>query len=155
MLAACSEVFSLMLTSFLPLVKSSLGKLKLRMPELQVDGNYTRQRILNPVPSAKTAARIRARVVDRLPALRDVELVETWSGMIDALPDVVPVLDRAGSIDGLWISTGFSGHGFGIGPGAGRVMADLVQGKPVEYDLDRFRFGRFSDGSKLELGPAI
>jgi len=82
-------------------------------------------------------------------------MVETWSGMIDALPDVVPVLDRAEPIDGLWISTGFSGHGFGIGPAAGKIMANLIQNNSIEYDLTRFRLSRFSDGSKLELGPAI
>jgi glycine/D-amino acid oxidase-like deaminating enzyme len=75
--------------------------------------------------------------------------------MIDALPDVVPVLDRAQNIDGLWISTGFSGHGFGIGPGAGKLMAKLIQGNEPDYDLSRFRLARFSDGSKLNLGPAI
>ena len=139
---------------FLPLAMSSLGKLRLRIPELQVDGNYTRQRILDPQPTAKTVARIEARLADRVPALRGIELVEAWSGMIDALPDVVPVLDRA-PIDGLWLSTGFSGHGFGIGPGAGRVMAELMQNNAVDYDLERFRLGRFSDGSKLVLGPSI
>ncbi|MDH3759542.1 MAG: FAD-binding oxidoreductase [Gammaproteobacteria bacterium] len=142
------------LRDFLPLAMSSLGKLRLRIPELQVDGNYSRQRILDPLPTAKTVARIKARLADRLPALRGIELVEAWSGMIDALPDVVPVLDRA-EIDGLWISTGFSGHGFGIGPGAGRVMAELIQNNSVDYDLRRFRLGRFSDGSKLVLGPSI
>ncbi len=143
------------LVDFLPLVKSSLGKLKLRIPELQVDSNYTRQRILNPVPTAKTVARIKSRLIDRVPAFRDVELVESWSGMIDALPDVVPVLDKADALDGLWISTGFSGHGFGIGPAAGKIMANLIQNKTVAYDLGRFRLARFSDGSKLELGPSI
>ncbi len=142
------------LRDFLPLARSSLGKLKLRVPELQIDSNYTRHRTLNPVPTAKTVARIQARLADRVPAFSGIELVEAWSGMIDALPDVVPVLDRA-QVDGLWISTGFSGHGFGIGPGAGRIMADLIQNKTVEYDLGRFRLARFSDGSKLELGPSI
>jgi glycine/D-amino acid oxidase-like deaminating enzyme len=100
-------------------------------------------------------ARIKARLGDRVPALAGIELVEAWSGMIDALPDVVPVLDQADPIDGLWISTGFSGHGFGIGPAAGKIMANLMQNNSVEYDLTRFRLSRFSDGSKLELGPAI
>ena len=143
------------LRDFLPLIKTSFAKLKLRIPELTVDGNFKRQRILNPIPSAATIARIKARLADRVPAFKDVELVEAWSGMIDALPDVVPVLDRANPIDGLFISTGFSGHGFGIGPAAGKIMADLVQNNEVEYDLTRFRLARFSDGSKLELGPAI
>jgi glycine/D-amino acid oxidase-like deaminating enzyme len=140
---------------FLPLIRSSLGKLRIRIPELTVDANFKRHRILNPVPSAKTIARIKARLGDRVPALRDIDLLETWSGMIDALPDLVPVLDRVDSVDGLFISTGFSGHGFGIGPAAGKVMANLIQNNALEYDLTRFRLARFSDGSQLELGPAI
>ena len=139
---------------FMPLLRSALGKLRIRYPEVRVDSDYARTRVLDPRPSAATAARIRQRLADRVPAFGGVEVLETWSGMIDALPDVVPVLDRA-DIDGLWISTGFSGHGFGIGPGAGRVMAELIQGNPVRYDLSRFRLARFSDGSPLELGPSI
>ena len=143
------------LPDFLPLMKTSWSKLRFRIPELTVDGNFTRHRILNPIPTAKTVARIRARLVDRVPAFLGMQQVEAWSGMIDALPDVVPVLDQAESIEGLWISTGFSGHGFGIGPGAGKIMANLIQGNQVDYSLNRFRLARFSDGSKLELGPAI
>ena len=140
---------------FLPLMQTSWRKFRFRVPELTVDTNFKRHRILNPVPSSKTVARIKSRLVDRWPAFAGVELVEAWSGMIDALPDVVPVLDRAGPISGLWISTGFSGHGFGIGPAAGKIIATLMQGNKVDYDLARFRLSRFSDGSKLELGPAI
>ncbi|MCP4818037.1 MAG: FAD-dependent oxidoreductase, partial [Shimia sp.] len=53
------------------------------------------------------------------------------------------------------ICTGMCGHGFGIGPAFGRVMADLVTGDDVGHDLSRFRLGRFSDGSQMELGPII
>jgi glycine/D-amino acid oxidase-like deaminating enzyme len=143
------------LPDFLPLMKSSWRKFRFRYPELTIDDNFKRHRVLNPIPTAKTVARIHRRLLDRLPALEGIELAEAWSGMIDALPDVVPVLDQAQPITGLWISTGFSGHGFGIGPGAGKVMANLIQGKQVDYDLSRFRLARFSDGSKLELGPSI
>jgi glycine/D-amino acid oxidase-like deaminating enzyme len=143
------------LPDFLPLMTTSWRKLRFRIPELTVDGNFTRHRILNPIPTPKTITRIRSRLADRVPAFLGMQLVETWSGMIDALPDVVPVLDQAESIEGLWISTGFSGHGFGIGPGAGKIMANLIQGKQPDYNLSRFRLARFSDGSKLELGPAI
>ena len=140
---------------FLPLIRTSFGKLRLRIPELKVDGDFKRQRILNPIPSAATVARIKERLADRVPAFKDIELLQAWSGMIDALPDVVPVLDRADTVEGLFISTGFSGHGFGIGPAAGKIMANLIQNDEVEYNLNRFRLARFSDGSKLELGPAI
>jgi glycine/D-amino acid oxidase-like deaminating enzyme len=48
-----------------------------------------------------------------------------------------------------------SGHGFGIGPGFGRVVADLVRGRAPGHDLSRFRFARFSDGSRLAPGPSL
>ena len=48
------------------------------------------------------------------------------------------------------IATGFSVHCFGIGPGAGRLMADLVAGDPPIVDPAPFRFSRFGDGSVLK-----
>jgi glycine/D-amino acid oxidase-like deaminating enzyme len=140
---------------FLPLIRASLDTLSLRLPGLAASGNFTRHRSLDPVPRGPVVAQIRKLLADRVPAFEGVELVEAWAGMIDALPDVVPVLDRPEKPRGLWISTGFSGHGFGIGPAAGRIMADLIQGKQPGHDLHRFRLSRFSDGSKLELGPSI
>ena len=57
-----------------------------------------------------------------------------------------------GAVDplpGLFLSTGYSGHGFGIGPGMGRVVADLVAGNAPGHDLHRFRLARFTDGTRL------
>ena len=75
--------------------------------------------------------------------------------MIDTIPDDVPVIDRVAAIPGLVIATGLCGHGFGIGPGMGRVVADLVAGNPTGHDLQRFRLSRFTDGSKLVPGPSL
>ena len=75
--------------------------------------------------------------------------------MIDSTPDAVPVMDPAPDVNGLVIASGSSGHGFGIGLAAGKIMADLVQNNNVEYDLSRFRFSRFCDASALKLGPSI
>ena len=61
-------------------------------------------------------------------------MAESWAGMIDATPDAVPVISPVDSLPGLHIATGFSGHGFGIGPGAGRLAADLVSGAPPVVD---------------------
>ena len=71
------------------------------------------------------------------------------------MPDVVPVMDHVSSCPVLFLATGFSGHGFGIGPGAGRVKADLVTGETPRFDLTRFRFSRFSDGSEIVPRSAI
>jgi glycine/D-amino acid oxidase-like deaminating enzyme len=47
------------------------------------------------------------------------------------------------SLPGFYIASGFSGHGFGIGPGAGRLAADLVMGENPIVDAAPYRFGRF------------
>lgn len=112
-------------------------------------------RVLNPAASRHGIQQIRRHLVKRVPQLADVEFAESWAGMIDATPDIVPVMDKLDSHPGLFLASGFSGHGFGIGPGAGKVMAKLVTGQDPGFDLDRFRFSRFSDGSKIRPGPAI
>jgi glycine/D-amino acid oxidase-like deaminating enzyme len=89
------------------------------------------------------------------PALGRPQLRTSWAGMIDTMPDVVPVIDRVAAIPGLTIATGLSGHGFGIGPGMGRVVADLVAGNPTGHDLHRFRLARFSDGTRIAPGPSL
>jgi glycine/D-amino acid oxidase-like deaminating enzyme len=112
-------------------------------------------RVLNPAPSEAALKMMRDRLKQRIPELSDVPFIESWAGMMDATPDVVPVMDRIPGNDGLFLATGFSGHGFGIGPGAGRVMADMITGESQRYDLTRFRFSRFSDGSKMVPGPGL
>lgn len=116
---------------------------------------FERTRVLNPAPSLKAVARMRDGLRKRLPSLADVPFQEAWAGMIDVTPDVVPVMDEIPGYAGLYLATGFSGHGFGIGPGAGRVMAEMVQGKRARYDLSRFRMSRFSDGSPMRPGPGL
>lgn len=112
-------------------------------------------RVLDPKPHAGRLAKV-ARDVERLfPEVGPVRYRAQWAGMIDVMPDVVPVVDRVDGVPGLTIGTGMSGHGFGIGPGMGRVLADLVCGDAPGHDLSRFRLSRFADGSRMELGPAL
>ena len=115
---------------------------------------FEAMRILNPAPNLKTLGRVQDAFARAFPSLGRPRLRTAWAGMIDTLPDVVPVVDRA-PIPGLTIATGMSGHGFGIGPGMGRVIADLVTGGHVGHDLSRFRFARFSDGTKIAPGPSL
>ena len=114
---------------------------------------FEETRVLNPSPSKTALRRIAARLPVQAPRLAEAGIAEMWAGMIDVTPDAVPYLCETPSPRGLFIGTGMSGHGFGIGPGAGRVLADLVQGRPHGHDLSRFRFERFSDGSPVVPGP--
>jgi glycine/D-amino acid oxidase-like deaminating enzyme len=114
---------------------------------------FERMRVLDPPPSPVALERIRERLPKRYPGLSGVEIAEAWAGMIDVTPDAVPTLGEADEIKGLFIATGFSGHGFGIGPAIGRIMADLLTGREPGHDLSRFRPSRFFDGSEIIPGP--
>ena len=116
---------------------------------------FEAMRILNPAPNMGKVAQIAKAFGKTFPDVGAVEIEAAWAGMIDTLPDVVPVVDHADTLPGLIIATGMCGHGFGIGPGFGRVIADLVTGDDPGHDLSRFRLSRFSDGSPLDLGPTL
>ena len=116
---------------------------------------FEKARVLNPEPSPDAMQHVRDGLAKRLPKLANVPIVEAWAGMIDTMPDVVPVMDRVAKYPGLYLATGFSGHGFGIGPGAGRVMAEMVLDKSPRYDLTRFRLARFEEKGKREVGPGL
>lgn len=118
-------------------------------------GPFERMRVLDPVPNEGKLRRVARRFSEMFPHLGPVHIRRMWAGMIDTMPDILPIMDRVPDLPGLTLGTGFSGHGFGIGPGAGRVISALVQNKAPGHDIDRFRFARFQDGSAAELGPAL
>jgi len=104
-------------------------------------------RILDPQPKQKVLRRAWQAARLQLPALSGAEIIQSWAGMIDVTPDAIPVISGVDDVPGFHIATGFSGHGFGIGPGAGRLMADLVVGDTPCVDPIEFRLSRFTDGS--------
>ena len=114
---------------------------------------FERMRVLNPPPSEEVRRRLIDRLPKRAPWLHEAGIAEIWAGMIDVSPDALPYICEVPALQGLFVGTGMSGHGFGIGPGVGRVLADLVLGRPPGFDLSRFRFERFTDGSPIVPGP--
>lgn len=115
---------------------------------------FERMRVLDPKPVEARQRRTLAAFAALFPGLGTPRIKASWGGMIDAMPDVVPVVDQA-PLEGLSICTGMCGHGFGIGPAFGRIMADMMTGGDLGHDLSRFRLSRFSDGSKMDLGPGL
>ncbi len=116
---------------------------------------FEKTRVLNPEPNRKQVEIIRNKFAERFPSIGKPEIKLAWAGMIDVMPDIVPIVDRVPNHSNLIVATGMSGHGFGIGPGFGKIIAEMVQGKTPGHDISRFRFTRFTDGSKLEPGPDI
>lgn len=110
-------------------------------------------RTLDPAADPVILDRARHSISESFPAFRDIKVVETWGGMMDVMPDAVPVISAVDNLPGFFIATGFSGHGFGIGPGAGRLVADMASGAPPIVDPTPFRLSRFTDGSNPRPHP--
>lgn len=104
---------------------------------------FEKMRVLNSKPDPKELEVLSKAFAERFPQLNGTGLQSTWGGLIDAMPDFLPVIDRAPNQQNLHIVTGFSGHGFGIGPSIGRLMSDILTGNEAGHDLTSFVFSRF------------
>ena len=97
--------------------------------------------------------------LDRLlPHMPDPRLSSSYAGCYDVTPDYNPVIGPS-PVPGLFLLTGFSGHGYKISPAVGRLAADLlldgISSDPA-VDGDDFRFSRFDEGKPLaSLHPYI
>src|SRR5215471_16678759 len=105
---------------------------------------------LSPRPRFDDVRFCLERVARYFPGLGAVRLQQAWAGEIDATPDALPVIDGTSGPGGLIIATGMSGHGFGLAPVVGTVVADLADGAEPGFDLRPFRVARFHDGSRLD-----
>jgi len=104
---------------------------------------FERCRILDPMPNQKELNRVLRQFSTAFPGAANPRIVRSWAGMIDTMPDALPVVDQS-PVGGLTIATGMSGHGFGIAPGMARIVADLVELREPAYPLDKFALSRFS-----------
>ena len=84
--------------------------------------------------------------VRRLPALADASVSHAWAGLYEMTPDAMPIIGPAGGLDGYYLITGFSGHGFQHSPAAGRILADIMTGHDPHFDLAPFASDRFERG---------
>ncbi|WP_017777830.1 NAD(P)/FAD-dependent oxidoreductase [Paraburkholderia kururiensis] len=119
------------------------GHEMLKRWRLDVPTPMERVRILDPKPDRATVAETHRRAVDLLPELREARITHAWAGFVDSTPDGVPGIGEVPGVPGLILAAGFSGHGFGISPGAGHLIADLATGAepivdPVPYRPSRF-----------------
>ena len=146
---------------FLPALRQDWSSLRLRLGKTFIDearlkrrwkpderSPFEEVRILDPEPVTAILDEAAASLKDYYPAFKPMRIAERWAGAIDVTPDAVPVISPIAKINGLHLASGFSGHGFGLGPGAGKLMAQLVTGETPCVDPKPFRFSRYADGSR-------
>lgn len=90
-----------------------------------------------------TASCICRGIIKYFPNLKDAKIVRTWAGWMDRCVDGVPVLGKVDEVPGLILACGFTGHGFGIAPGAASQLAELIVSGKTTVDLYDLRYDRF------------
>jgi glycine/D-amino acid oxidase-like deaminating enzyme len=84
-----------------------------------------------------------------IPALSGARVHRSFSGVIDLVPDLQPVIGRVPDTENAFVSTGFSGHGYMYGPGACRALASLIADGDARIDLHTYRPERLGENLKM------
>jgi glycine/D-amino acid oxidase-like deaminating enzyme len=140
------DSFRLMM-DYMPAVKLHWQKLRFRMgPRFMEEWRMKRRwsldeatpfeavRTLDPAGDPFVLERARNSIAESFPAFRNIKIAESWGGMIDVMPDAIPVISAVDKVPGLYIATGFSGG-------------------PTIVDPAPFRLSRFTDGSNPRPHP--
>ena len=115
-----------------------------------------------PIAPAQIERTLR-RLADVVPALGNVTVEHSWSGVEGYLPDMLPVLTPSRTTEGVIHAFGFSGHGYQLAPGVGRAIAELVTtgraGVPITaFDIARYKGEVVPDerlGQEFEVSQLI
>lgn len=104
---------------------------------------FEKVRTMNPPVEQGLNDEAMRNLIAAWPIFAKAKVAQQWGGMIDVTPDSMPVIGPVKRLPGLTLATGFSGHGFGTGPAAGELAADLVMGQVPLIDPSPYRFERF------------
>lgn len=86
----------------------------------------------------------------RAPSLAEVGMASGWAGLYEMTPDHNGLVGQAQELPGFYYCTGFSGHGFLLGPALGEVMRDLMRGDQPMVDISCFDVARFAHSTRPE-----
>lgn len=88
--------------------------------------------------------------IRRLPILERAGRAAHWAGLYEMTPDAHPIIDAVASLPGYYLITGFSGHGFMHGPGAGLLLSEIIlDGKAHTLDIRELGYSRFTNAQRL------
>ena len=91
--------------------------------------------------------------VRRLPVLEEAEInpKRAWAGLYEMTPDHHPVIGPVREVPGLFLASGFSGHGVMHSPATGRIVADLITaGRTGLVETETLGLERFAAGRLIE-----
>lgn len=83
--------------------------------------------------------------INRIPLLEHAGLASRIAGLYEVTPDSHPIFGKT-PVEGYFIVTGFSGHGFMHGPIAGKLMSEIIlDGRASTVDVSELDLARFRE----------
>ncbi|XNV45005.1 FAD-dependent oxidoreductase [Bordetella pertussis] len=114
---------------------------------------YARHRVLDPGPDM---ALVRSAYEDAgavFPGMGSDLIDQAWAASSTTRQTASPSFPTWPGLPGLYLCTGFSGHGFSSSLGAGRCLAQWIARGRSDLSLDAFSYARLVDGRRLQ--PSI
>lgn len=106
--------------------------------QFEAEGTEVNQAILD---------RMLKRAIEYMPALGDLAATRIWAGHRPATPDKLPIIGPSNDNDRIWLATGHEGLGITTALGTGRLIADLLLGKPPGIPPEPYLPSRFAEGA--------
>ena len=88
-------------------------------------------------------SRMLRRAFEYMPALARLSAIRVWTGHRAATPDKLPIIGPSSVCDRIWLATGHEGLGITTSLGTGRLLADLLLGRPTAIPAEPFAPSRF------------
>ncbi len=82
-------------------------------------------------------------IENRAPKIGEIGITGGWAGLYEMTPDHNAIIGEAAEVSRFLYATGFSGHGFLMGPAVGEVMRDLYHGISPAVDVSGLHASRF------------
>ncbi len=89
-----------------------------------------------------TIHRLHQAAVNLIPELAQARILEDWAGLRPGTPDDLPILG-ATSVAGYYVATGHFRDGILLAPVTAHIMAQVITGGEIEYDISAFSCARF------------
>jgi sarcosine oxidase, subunit beta len=80
----------------------------------------------------------------RVPAVLDAGIRSGWAGLYEVTPDHNQIVGESVQLSRFFYATGFSGHGFQMGPAVGEIVRDLYLGRVPAVDIAELDVRRFA-----------
>ncbi|MCF8068032.1 MAG: FAD-binding oxidoreductase [Desulfobacterales bacterium] len=147
--------------AYIPVYLHNRKELKLKLGRVLIDDlfgrydDFSRHRALDPQPSRKEIEQAVRYMQAEYEGLKSMTIERMWAGYMDCTPDMLPVIDALTRPRGLVLATGFSGHGFGMGPIVGKMVSEIILDAKPSLDLNALRFSRFKEGIKTRSTQVV